>query len=167
MNFSAYCPTCMIIRPIHNVFKLSNNYYMKYIGCIYRYLEVRVLWFVWLWRLTYAPVCCFQQREQSSSEPSGIEQGERSTKTSVVSYLWKLYVLSVCTVWICLTLGWWNLLYSTPSHYCVFVSSITFYSISFCDLSFWFHPYHHSWHGGTLQCNADQHTFFQRWILNL
>lgn len=54
MNFSAYCPTCMIIRPIHNVFKPSNNYYMKYIGCIYRYLEVRVLWFVWLWRLTYA-----------------------------------------------------------------------------------------------------------------
>lgn len=41
----------------------------------------------------HAPVCCLQQREQSSSEPSGMEQGERSIKTSVVSYVY-VYVVA-------------------------------------------------------------------------
>lgn len=90
MDFRAYCPAC-----IYKFVELSNTFYIKSVGHIKQYLVVVLYFLVGKKKPIHAPVCCLQQREQSSSEPSGMEQGERSIKTSVVSYVCKPECLSM------------------------------------------------------------------------
>lgn len=79
---------------------------------------------VTLWG-TDAPVCCSQQREQSSSEPSGTEKGESSAKNSEVRN--HSFCVCVCVLlYLCgIFLFIWDCTLHQDTH-CVFITSIHF-----------------------------------------
>ncbi len=86
---SVHQPACLLgLFTVHSVYKIVRTWKNKYISFIYRYLLVSVLKLVVV--KSYLCMCfLFQQRQQNSTESIAMEQGENSTKISVVSYLWQ------------------------------------------------------------------------------
>lgn len=89
-----------IIKPVYT---FINSVCIKSIAYACRHLVLTLLlYFVVETKLFMQMFVVFGQREQSSTEPSGMEKGERSTKTSVVSCVWKPDKTScLCRWWKC------------------------------------------------------------------
>lgn len=114
-----------IIKPVYT---FINSVCIKSIAYACRHLVLTLLlYFVVETKLFMQMFVVFGQREQSSTEPSGMEKGERSTKTSVVSCVWKPDKTScLCRWWKCAA--------------CVSLHESTHYCILF-NVSLWMRRY--------------------------